>query len=190
MPILGCSLELLDLLCEVIDIVLDCHDPHYHTQEHLRAIVSLDRRLQNLEQKQSPVTDEVDELIHCLNIAELYRLAVLIYLYRAAKGESRGSATASRIISIAYGILERIGYCERPWPLFIIALEARSEDQRATVLDVLEQTLKRQPLGAMEVANRMIRDAWVQQDLFEAEIDPLALYGQVICRNRVPPSFA
>lgn len=190
MPTLGCSLELLDFVCQVIDSVLDRGNPHYHSQVHLKTIRSLEIRLQDLEQRHSGVSDVDPEEVVCqTNIAELFRLATLTYLYRLARGEPRDSAAADGVINRAFAVLGQLEYCERPWPLFITALEARTEEQRTTVLAVLKGSLVRQPLGTMALANRMIHDAWIQQDLHEAEMDSLTLYGLIISRNRVPPCF-
>jgi hypothetical protein len=74
--------------------------------------------------------------------------------------------------------------------LFVIGLDANTEEQRLAVLTVIDRALDLQPLGPMALANRMIRDAWVQQDLCESgQMDYLPLYGRVISRNRVPPCF-
>jgi hypothetical protein len=190
-PILGCSLELLDLVCQVIDSVFDRGDPHYHSQAHLKTIRSLEIRLQDLEQRHSGVSDvDAEEVVRQTNIAELFRLAALTYLYRLAKGEPRDSAVADRVINRAFAILSLLEYCERPWPLFITALEARTEEQRIAVLAVLKGSLARQPLGTIALANRMIHESWIRQDLHEAEMDPLILYGLIVSRNRVPPCFA
>lgn len=188
-PTLGCSLELLDLLCQVIDSVLDREDPSYLSELHLKTIRSLEIRLQGLQQRHSGVSAEPGELAHRTNIAELFRLATLTYLYRLAKGEPRESPAAEGVINDAFAILDHIDYCERTWPLFIIALEAQTEEQRAAILRVLKESVKRQPLGAMALANRMIHDAWIQQDLQEVEMVPLVLYGLIVSRNRVPPCF-
>ena len=181
----------MDILCQVIDCVLDREDPNHLSQVHLKTIKTLEIRLQGLKQVHSGVLDaEWEEMARRTNLAELFRLAVLTYLYRLAKGEPRESSAVRRALSSAFDLLDQIKYCERPWPLFIIALEARTEEQRLTILTILKKSLKRQPLGTMSLVNRMIHDAWIQQDLHEGEIDPLLLYSLVLSRNRVPSCFS
>lgn len=192
-PIAGCSLELLDLLCQVIDAVHERNSPENRSKPHLKVLQSLEIRLHELSQRQSGVSSsdstENDNAIHSEQVAELYRLAALIYLYLIAKGESTSSPDAITAITKAFELLSAVEHCERPWPLFIIGLAANTEDQRLSVLRVIEQSLALQPLGSMALADRMIRDAWVQQDLDDGGLDMLKLYGQVISRNRVPPCF-
>jgi hypothetical protein len=166
--------------------VLDRDDLRHSSQAHQKAIRSLEIRLKRLEQRHSGVSDDEGRQA---DVAEIFRLATLTYLYRLAKGDPSESVAVRETTSRAFAILDQIEYCERPWPLFIFALEARTEEQRTIIMTVLMGSLRRQPLGAMALANRMIHDAWVQRDLHETEMDPLVLYGLLISGNRVPPCF-
>jgi hypothetical protein len=94
------------------------------------------------------------------------------------------------LVDQSFALLKDMEFCLRPWPLFIIALEAHNEDHRKTVLTVLEGSLMNRPLCSIQLVNRMIRDAWVQEDLHPGEIDRLTLYNAVISNNRIPPSFS
>ncbi|KAL7785832.1 fungal-specific transcription factor domain-containing protein [Trichoderma ceciliae] len=189
-PILGCSLELLDLLCQVIDAVYEPGDPEYQSELHLKTVRSLEIRLKYLDQRQSTVAPLDDyEATQETKVAELFRLAAIIYLLRMAKGEAENSKCVVQAIDEASVVLGQLEYCERPWPLFIIALEARTEDHRMNMLRVLEKSMERRPLGPMTLVNRMIPDAWTQQDLRGSSMDPFSLYGMIISRHRVPPCF-
>ncbi len=161
-PTLGCSLEMLDLLCQLVDAVLDRDDPLYLTPTHTKTLQSLEIRIRNLEQRHTGVSDSDP---YMARIAELYRLAALIYLNRIAKGQPRECKCVEDLLAQAFAILEHVDFCLRPWPLFIIALEADTEDHRKRVLDVVDASLKRRPLGSMAILNRMIREAWAQADL-------------------------
>lgn len=191
-PIAGCSLELLDLLCQVIDAVHERQTAEHLSEAHAKLLQSLKIRLQGLVHHQSAVlppdsTDE--EYQHANQVAELYRLATMIYLLIVAKGDSIACSEVDGLVDEAFGILRKVERCQQPWPLFILGLAAHTEERRLIILTVIERALALQPLGSMALADRMIRDAWVQQDLGGRELDPLELYGQVISRNRVPPCF-
>lgn len=127
----------------------------------------------------------------CLvNGAELYRLAALIYLKRMAKGCPRQDANIILLLDQAFGLLERMGVCERPWPLFVIALEARDDGERRVVVDVLEASVTRKPGGNLERVRSMIMKAWVQLDLSGGDgSDLMRVYDVVVSGHRVPPSF-
>jgi hypothetical protein len=185
-PTLGCSIEVLDLLCQSVDAVLDRDDPAYLSPEHLSTIKSLEIRLKKVEQRYTGILDSDP---HRVQVAELYRLAILIYLYRIVKGESRDCAGVEELVQQSFAVLSDMEFCLRPWPLFVIALEANTDNLRKTVLRILEGSLKSRPLGSIQLVSRMIRDAWVQEDLHSMKIDHLTLYNAVISHNRIPPSF-
>lgn len=191
-PILGCSLELLDLLCQTIDAVYEPDDPNFQSESHLKQIRSLEIRLKYLQQRQSslfPLDTTPQESTQETTVAELYRLATTIYLLRMAKREPDSAKSVLQAVDKAYETLSRLESCERPWPLFVIALEARSEEHRGIMLRVLGKSVERRPLGAMALVARMVPDAWTQLDLREGGVDPFMLYGMIISRHRVPPCF-
>ncbi|KAI5456939.1 fungal-specific transcription factor domain-containing protein [Mariannaea sp. PMI_226] len=189
-PTLGCSLELLDILCHLIDAVLEDSDPDYQSMDHMKRLRSFELRLQSLEQRHTgALGDNIVKMTHQILIADLFSLATLTYLYRLAAGEPADCEKVARTLGKAFSVLRQLEYCERPWPLFVLALEARTDEQRAIILRVLQGSLERKPLGTMALVNRMIHDAWVQQDLSDVEMNPRGLYNSIISRNRVPPCF-
>lgn len=189
-PILGCSLELLDLLCQVVDNVYEPGHPNHLSESHLKTVRSLEIRLKHLEQRQAAVLpSDTMQVTQETQIAELFRLAAIIYLLRMAKGESETSKCLASAMDQALHILNEIEYCDRPWPLFIIGLESRTEEQRSRMVQVLESSVKRRPLGSMTLVKRMVPDAWTQQDLRELPMEPFTLYDMIIGRNRVTPCF-
>lgn len=181
----------MDLLCQVVDNVYEPGHPDYQSESHLKTVRSLEIRLKYLEQRQAAVlpSDDDKQATQEAQIADLFRLAAIIYLLRMAKGEPENSKCLASAMDQAFEILDQIEYCDRPWPLFIIGLESRTEERRARMLQVLESSVKRRPLGSMTLVNRMVPDAWTQQDLREAPMEPFTLYNMVVGRNRVTPCF-
>jgi len=196
LPSIGCSLEVLDLLCQLVDAALERDDPEFMSSDHLRTLDMLERHLTNLSQiirlisEGGSIADEWTKTLHARNLAELYRLACMLYLERICRKNAKENEKVQRLISEAMDVMRVVCTCERPWPLFIIAMEARSEEERKLVMDVLGESLKRRPLGNLPLLRRMITAAWVQQDLYEGdEYDPMVIYSSTISGNRVPPSF-
>lgn len=187
MPILGCSLELLDLLCQVVDNVHEPSHPDYLSESHLKTLRSLEIRLRYLEQRQAAI--DGPQSAQETQTAELFRLAAVIYLVRMAKGEPETSKRLADAMDQAFAVLDKLEYCDRPWPLFVIGLESRTEEQRVRMAEVLESSAKRRPLGSMTLVRRMVPDAWTQQDLREVPMEPFALYDMILGRNRVTPCF-
>ncbi|KAE9378870.1 hypothetical protein N431DRAFT_553212 [Stipitochalara longipes BDJ] len=189
---LGCSLELLDTLTLVFDNVLDREDPLYLSEEHERSMRSLELRLENIQQECRIGEIEETQLQRDTSngIAELYRLSALIYLERVARGASKASLKATKWVQDAFKILENLRSCERPFPLFVIAVEACTDYQKAIILKVIASTIEERPLGAISSVKRMIEAAWVQDDLnLEQELDSLLKYNSVISANSSPPAF-
>lgn len=187
---------MLDIFSQIIDVVLDRDDPRCLSEDHLRSVRVLELRLDRIEQRPSEVSEQdVDvasesELARSAQLAELYRLTVSIYLQRLGKGVSRTSPVLSRLVDTAFRMLESISVCERPLLLFIIALEARTDEERLIILRVLARSLEARPLGNLPLTERLIHAAWVQQDLHEeADVNQLKVYNAVVSGNRVPPSF-
>jgi hypothetical protein len=181
---------MLDLICQLVDVVLDRDDPHHLSELHLKTIRLLELRLERLEQRLPTIGLEFEpqQAAHIIALGELFRLAGLIYLHRMAKAESWDSVPL--LLSKAYDLLRELEVCEPPWPLFVIGMEARTDDERLLILTIMKKSIERRPLGNMSLVNRMILAAWVQQDLHSgANVDPLTIYTEVISGNRVPPSF-
>ncbi|KAK3381160.1 fungal-specific transcription factor domain-containing protein [Podospora didyma] len=198
----GCSLELLCLMCQVTDAVLDRDDPRHLTPEHLGMIRNLELRLGRIQQipRVVPYNPDHDEAIYgpqgtfASRLAELYRLASYIYLERMARCLPRSDEKVSSLVDQAMYILRGLGFCERPWPLFVVALEARNDEERMIVLNVLARSKNKKPLGNIPLVKRLIHSAWVQQDLQAGEegnneADPMLVYNTVVSGNRFPPSF-
>lgn len=123
-------------------------------------------------------------------IAELYRLAALLYLQRVARNSPRDTPHVNKLAAEAYRALEVTARCDRPWPLFVIALEASTEDERRLVLVTIETLLERRPLRKFMMLRTMIQQAWSQNDLANSSnLDALLLYQSAINAQRVPPMF-
>lgn len=173
--------------------MLDRDDPQYRSQKHLAAIRILELRLERLDQRISAVSSAEDpdcDTVSTRKLAELFRLAACIYLERLARGSESSDPQVKRLLDDAFDLLRQLGVCDRPWPLFIMALEARTDDERVLILSILEKSLIQRPMGNLTITQRLIHAAWVQQDLHAVSgIDPLLVYNAVVSGNRVPPSF-
>ncbi|KAK0640631.1 fungal-specific transcription factor domain-containing protein [Cercophora newfieldiana] len=226
LPATGCSLELLDLLYQTISAVYDRTDPRHLDPAHVATLRKLDYRIKNITQvtrvqpissdsslgssldsssdhsspsswsssptEGSPKTSE--SMAH--PSARFYSYAVNIYLLRVAQGLPSSLPAVSSLIDSAFETLSSLPFCERPWPIFVVALEARTEDERWVVLDKIDAAIRAKPLGNMAVAREMVTRAWVQKD-FASESrgygegeDMLAVYNAAVRGFGPLPSFA
>lgn len=98
--------------------------------------------------------------------AEFYRLAALLYLRRVSSG--LGNAKTTMLYTQqAFNALENLNECTSPWPLFIVACEAETDEQRVAVFRALDQMDKSRSIGNIFVLRILIESFWKQQDLEE-----------------------
>ncbi|KAL9476137.1 hypothetical protein ACSS6W_005978 [Trichoderma asperelloides] len=187
----GCSLELLDILYEIFDNVFDRDSEQHKSPEHNSRLKALEQRLHHLIQCEHSDVSKVGQVSsYNTQIAEFYRLAALLYLQRVARNSPRDAPHVIKLVADAYRALEVMARCDRPWPLFVIALEASTEDERRLVLVTIETLLERRSLRKWMTLRTMIQQAWSQIDLAKANsLDALLLYQLVINHQRVPPMF-
>ncbi|KAK1835672.1 fungal-specific transcription factor domain-containing protein [Podospora conica] len=216
----GCSLECLDLIHQTIDVVRDRSDPEYLGPSHLAALQRLEYRLTNLVQtlrvtsSPSPASNvgapAAASKSTLENRAELFRLATLIYLYRVAWNLPRSHPTVAPLVRDSLKLLKRTTRSpplsddeplepngERPFPLFVIGLEARTEGERRAVVDAMDAAARARPLGNVAgCVRRMVFAAWVRADLYGEGIeegegeDRLTVYEGLISGNQMPPFMA
>lgn len=191
LPSWGCSLELLDILHEIFDNVFDRDSEQHQSPEHDARLKVLEQRLHHLSQReQHDESKTAQSSTRNTQIAEFYRLAALLYLQRVARNSPRDTPHVIKLVADAYRTLKVMARCDRPWPLFVIALEASTEDERRLVLVTIETLLEHKPLRKWMMLRTMIQQAWSQKDLAKANnLDALLLYQSAINAQRVPPMF-
>ncbi|KAL4770352.1 fungal-specific transcription factor domain-containing protein [Aspergillus nidulans var. acristatus] len=117
--------------------------------------------LQNLgwELLNLPLPDTLDPTF------ELFYLSVLVYFNRMTDcAIERRSASQTRI-QRALTIFATLDSCPRQFPLLIIGCEARTDDDRCTVLELINRTEKTASSRSVDILNALIRAVWVQDDL-------------------------
>lgn len=109
-------------------------------------------------------TNSPMELEHNSQISQLYRLAGLIYLERVLK-DTPNQGRLARWSTEAFHIIGQLKICERPFPIFFVACEARTDDKRQSILAILDRTQQTAQGNGLCATRRMIESMWVQQDL-------------------------
>ena len=111
-----------------------------------------------------------DDTSYTTTAVELYRLAMLVYLDRIS-GDLLDQPTKTRQqVDKAFMIFAQLSSCERQFPLFILGCEARTDDQRAIILDLISRTEKsissRSPLHV----KLLLQAVWAQDDLADHQL--------------------
>ncbi|KAI0154646.1 hypothetical protein GGR57DRAFT_466227 [Xylariaceae sp. FL1272] len=126
-----------------------------------------------------PVTDVV---------TELYRLASLIFLARTESSPSFTQLTRTQVlVDKAFRLLAGMSSCERQFPVFILGCEARSDPQRAVILDLISRTECLSTSRSFTYVKYLLQAIWAQNDLQEGDVDYSTTLSSTFRRCAVPP---
>ncbi|KAH7163547.1 fungal-specific transcription factor domain-containing protein [Dactylonectria estremocensis] len=168
---LGCSLETISIIHAINK--MRAAPPRTTTspataRERLEPErLELDRQLNNLIQTlpQLESSELPSNQARVLAIAELYRLASILYLQRVRPMPADDSRRAL-CLKKAFGILDRLQVATSPWPVFVIACEsAPSDDHRGLILGVLDRMDEARGIGNIRVMRSLVEAFWMQYDL-------------------------
>lgn len=103
--------------------------------------------------------------------AELYRIAAVLYL-RAICPNIDATNQTSVWLEQAFKVLNGLDICTSPWPLFVVACESQTDQQRIQILRALDRMDEDRKIGNIFVLRSLIENYWKQQDL-QADADKL-----------------
>lgn len=116
---------------------------------------------------------------------ELYRLGALIYLNRAALGYSGEELRHKNLVNRGLDLLCGELIYTPPWPVFMIACEARDDLQRMTALQILNKAGQEPRSYNMRLLRRLVEACWNQDDLHDEE--PLDYHTKLRIAIRTAP---
>jgi hypothetical protein len=190
MSFLGCSLEFLDILSLTCSAVLPRSHPNFLSGKHEQQLDSLELRLISIRRHNDFATTKPREQKRTDPVAELYRLAGLVYLHRGGRRSRVGFQPTESVLRNAFSIIKQLEYCESVWPLFIIGCEARSDEQRLLIHETFSKALKRRDTDNIRSIRKMIEASWIQDDLCEdEETDYQLKINALMSANTVLPIF-
>ncbi|KAK7736657.1 hypothetical protein SLS53_006863 [Cytospora paraplurivora] len=96
--------------------------------------------------------------------AELYRIAAVLYL-RAICPNVDATNQTPMWLDQAFKVLASLEICTSPWPLFVVACESNTDEQRIMVLKTLDRMDEDRKIGNVFVLRHLIETYWKQQDL-------------------------
>ncbi|KAM5355224.1 hypothetical protein ACJ41O_001870 [Fusarium nematophilum] len=160
------------------------------SRELVQQRLELETRLNNLIQVLDPEEEHATtpiERSHTMAKADLYRLATLLYLQRVCPVDG-DNTTRNAYLDQAFEALGMLPVVSSPWPLFIVACESQSDEQRVTILQVLDKMEEARNIGNIYVARHVMEMFWKQQDLRTERVsrEQLAYWHLVDGEVRVP----
>lgn len=192
----GCSIELMSLISELNEMI-----PTDGSMElvpsHNEPLIELEQRLRSLHQFLAPqglTSSDPRNESSITDTAEFYRIAALIFLERACRRSPRGAPQVQHLVKVGLGILQRLKVCAVMWPLFVVACEAETDEQRLIVLAAFEASSNFRKAGNILWVQELTAAVWKQDDLFTfartpKAAEPLLRYGSIISASSQLPNF-
>ena len=143
--------------------VLTTEEQTRRQEEWLKA----ESRIANLAQHLDPQADAQlppHERVRIHTTAELYRIATFLYLQRTCNAPHAEEQRAL-YMDCAFKALHSLAICTSPWPLFVIACETETDEQRIEILQILDQMDDERNIGNLLVLRNIIESFWKRKDL-------------------------
>ena len=177
-------------MSQACDAVVGPSDPRHDTEGYRSFLKLLHWELMRLPIPQSECGDSKGEGVSDIaSVVELCYLAALIYLERAAGSFLEDKARVGQRIERAFCIMGGLEVCERLFPLLIFVFEARNDEQRITILDLIVRTEKNTPVRNLEFMKSMIQSIWVQDDLADENIGYVDRMSFILSTSKSLPTF-
>lgn len=157
----------MEPIATVCDILVESHDPRAQAIEYQSKLRSLESTLINNHVPKTTVTeaDEGEDII-----LELYHLATLVYLFNGSASSRIRDNRLDGLIDRGFYILRKLGTCERSFPLLILGSEARNDEERMLLLELIHKTGAKHNDSSLMRIKRGLEMVWSQRDL-EADED-------------------
>jgi hypothetical protein len=180
------SHEIIRLLSVAFETILNPADSRYHGWEYEDSIRSLESRIEHITADVMPGLNNT-----WVSTLELYKLSALIYLKRAARNFLGPSAQIDTMVDKGFEIVGDLETFDQAFPLLIFGCEARADDRRMTILELIERTAKTSSLMSLHGLRSILQRIWVQYDLaVEHELEYLKTLDAVISSYPIIPTFA
>lgn len=140
-------------------------DSDYRSGRYVSWVEQIENQLFSIREKlQQPVSAyDLDESENS-SVKELFVLAALIYIGRKSKQLGR-SSNLEELVEEAYLILPKLEHCNKPFPLYIFGLEARTDDRRLLILGIIDRSIEKLNAYNLLSLRDTLSSSWVQDDL-------------------------
>jgi hypothetical protein len=123
-------------------------------------------------------------------VMHLYQLAMLVFLHRSSEGLIDQPIKLQEYIDKAFAILPRLTSCKQQFPIHVIGCEARTDERRALVLDLISRTEKMRSSRSFNFCRKILEAVWAQDDLGDGNnISYRGKLTTIISLCRIVPAF-
>lgn len=123
---------------------------------------------------------------------QVYQMATRIYFVRASQSSWKLSTEIDSLIDNVFAGPLPAHACGHFFPVFILACEARTDERRTSILNLIDRTERSTKIRSIEGLRRTIQSIWVQQDLHadsDLLLNYLGIMTRVISSSNALPSF-
>lgn len=157
----------MEPIAAVCDILVEPHDPRSQAVEYQSRLRSLESTLINDPVAKANITglDEKEDVI-----AELYQLATLVYLFNGTASSCVSDHQLDGLVDRGFYLIRKLSTCERAFPLLILGSEARNDEERMLLLELVHKTEAKHNESNLMRIRAGLEMVWSQRDL-EADED-------------------
>jgi hypothetical protein len=179
------TIQLLSEVCDAAGAIPRSVTLSGHEQEDFEGFL----RLLDWRIRSTPIEQSYASPTDTSTVVELHRLAMLVYLNRVSRGLLGEEAKNQQHIDKAFAMFSGLDACERQFPIFILGSEARTDHERAIVLDLMSRTEKKNSSRSLMHAKTLVQAMWAQNDLANGELDYWEKLTTIISCCSIVPSL-
>ncbi|EED21071.1 hypothetical protein TSTA_083040 [Talaromyces stipitatus ATCC 10500] len=159
---------------------------HAHSEEYQSWLNSIEHKLldirANLKHEEAE-TGSTTTQSESILVKELFILAVLLYIERTSNGTSdRPTIKNTEWTCAAFDIFSRIDSCNKPFAYVVFGCEARTDQDRTIILDVLDRTIESKANGLLHPLRDVMIKTWVHDDL-KATVTLTEMSAEALCSS-------
>ncbi|KAI0150262.1 fungal-specific transcription factor domain-containing protein [Xylariaceae sp. FL1272] len=186
------TLAILNLLAQICDTLLDPHDPRSRDDKYKERLKNFEVEINSLATSPPIQNSKASKDTELPISVQLYQTATLVYLVRASQDPDEPIANLDSVVAGAFAGPIKAQFCDHLFPLFILACEAHTDEQRTAILNLLNRTEKVDHVRSLLNLKAQIQSFWVQRDLYadsDLVVDYLALMKTVVSSDTTLPSY-
>lgn len=116
-------------------------------------------------------------------------MAMLVYLYRATGNLLNQVTRIQQQVDAAFDMITQLSSCDRQFPVFVLGCEARGDEQRAAVLDLISKSERNASSRSFNYVKVILQAIWAQDDLADGDTNYWDKLSYVISCCSVLPTF-
>jgi hypothetical protein len=180
------AVDLLAEVCSMLSIKPSASAPKDDISDYSDRISLLQWRMRVAAKKSKNVNDVANTPM----AVELFQIALSVYLRRGTEDLlDKQSKQLLKGIDRAFALMSQLPSCERQFPLLILGIEAQSDEQRITFIDLLSRSKTIPSPNPLDKVRGVVEAIWAQHDLADNQLDYMKLLRGAISPAATLPAF-